>query len=139
MNAQPLSQAAIRRLYAAKQARGGARMASGARSRSKTTVDLADTLLAQIRALRLPEPIREYRPWTDRKFRIDLAYVDRKIFIEVDGGEWANGRHSRGAGMQTDCIKWNRLTLEGWSGYRFTGSMVRSGAALALLEQVVQP
>lgn len=38
--------------------------------------------------------------------------------------------------MQTDCEKWNRLMLDGWTGFRFTGSQVRSGYAIQILEQV---
>jgi len=99
-------------------------------------LDLADVLHGQIRALRLPDPVRELRPFADRRFRLDLAWVDRLLFAEVDGGEWMGGRHGRGAGMARDCEKWNRLTAEGWTGFRFTGSMVRSGEAVNFLEQV---
>ncbi len=107
------------------------------RSPKRVGVDLADTLLSQIRALRLPLPEREFRPWMDRRFRIDLAWPAAMIALEVDGGEYSHGRHGRGAGMQTDCEKQNRLALEGWAVFRVTGSQVRSGYAASLVGQVL--
>ena len=125
---------------AAKMGKKATRCPASARPRSVKGVgrlDLADTLLAQIVAVGLPQPVREFRPFADRRFRIDLAWPDQLIFAEVDGAEWTYGRHSRGAGMQTDCEKWNRLTLEDWIGFRFTGSQVRNGYALRTIEQMM--
>jgi len=107
------------------------------RARSRA-FDYADVLLAQIRALRLPEPIRDGCFVPGRKFKTDLAWPDRLLFVELDGGEWTHGRHGRGTGMANDCLKWNALVLEGWTGFRFVGSQVRSGLAIATLERVLQ-
>lgn len=100
----------------------------------KNKTDLADTLQLQVRAMRLPEGVREYLALAPaRKFRCDLAWPDRKLFVEVDGGEYIQGRHSRGYGMASDSEKWNLLTLAHWRGFRFTGGQVRSGFALDIL------
>lgn len=49
--------------------------------------DYADTLLLHIRAERLPEPVREFPALAPRrKFRLDLAWPDRLLFAECDGG-----------------------------------------------------
>lgn len=111
---------------------------ASSRSRAIPTEDLADALLRQILAVRLPEPQREYRPFPDRRFRIDLAWVDRLMAVECDGGEWNHGRHGRGAGMASDCEKQNRLMLEGWACLRFVGSQIRSGYALRTIEQALR-
>lgn len=97
--------------------------------------DLADTLHMQIRAVRLPRALRDYQALLPRKFKCDLAWPDRKLCCEVDGGELMQGRHSRAAGMASDCEKVNLLTLAGWRCLRFTGGMVKSGAAIAFLER----
>jgi very-short-patch-repair endonuclease len=101
--------------------------------RNKT--DLADTLAQHLRAMRLPLPVREYAALAPRKFRCDLAWPDRKLYVEVDGGELMQGRHNRAAGMASDCEKAALLTLAGWVGFRFVGSQVKSGFALRMLEQ----
>lgn len=101
-------------------------------------MDYAELLAFQLKLAQLPLPVREFKPFPDRKFRIDCAYPDRLIAIEVDGGEWVVGRHSRGSGMSKDNEKCNRLTAEGWSVFKFVGSDVKSGAAVNFLEGVLR-
>lgn len=101
--------------------------------------DLADLLAQQIRALRLPAPVREYRALPPRRWRCDLAWPDYRLAVEVDGGEYVRGggRHNRAAGMAADCEKHNALAMAGWTSLRFTGAQVKRGEAIALLEQVL--
>jgi hypothetical protein len=102
------------------------------------TSDLADTLALQLRALHLPIPDREACLVPGRKFRSDLSWPALKICCEVDGGDRMLGRHGRASGMASDCEKQNLLVLAGWTCYRFTGSQVKSGAAIAWLERVLR-
>ena len=96
--------------------------------------DWADTLALHIRAHpEIPTPSREFHFALLRQWRFDLCWPELKLFIECDGGEFTVGRHSRAAGMQADCRKWNAARRLGWSGLRFTGSMVRNGEAIAEL------
>ena len=62
-----------------------------------------------------------------------MAWPERRIFAECDGGEWVKGSARRHGGA-TDCERWNALILAGWTGYRFVGSQVRSGYALKILD-----
>lgn len=103
-----------------------------------THVDLADTLALHLRAMRLPEPVREYRAIPDRRFRCDLAWPDRKLAVEVDGGELVQGRHNRAQGMASDCEKANLLTLAGWRCLRVTGQMVKDGRALRVVTEALR-
>jgi very-short-patch-repair endonuclease len=103
---------------------------------SSNKTDLADLLALQLRAMHLPTPVREYQAISGRKFRCDLAWPDLLICVEVDGGDLSFGRHSRAGGMASDCEKQNLLTLDGWRCYRFTGSQVKSGAAMAFLQRL---
>lgn len=91
-------------------------------------------LLFQVKAAKLPLPTVEYRFHPTRKWRFDLAWPDRKLYVEVDGGTWVSGRHSRGAGYERDCEKLNAACLAGWRGFRFTTAMVTSGYALTAIE-----
>ena len=104
----------------------------------KNKTDLADLLALHIRAMRLPTATREYRAIDGRQFRIDIAFVSHKLAVEVDGGENlpnGGGRHNRAAGMASDSEKQNLLLMAGWRCMRFTGQQVKSGQAIATLEQ----
>ncbi len=99
--------------------------------------DYADELAAQIRAIGLPPGIREYKAMPVRRFRLDIAWPGRKLFIECDGGEFLRASARRHGGAK-DCERWNLLTRAGWTGYRVVGSQVRSGYAIRLLEDVLK-
>ena len=70
----------------------------------------------------LPVPEYEFAP--GRKWRFDWAFPDRKIAVEVEGGNWGNGRHTRGKGYEDDCEKYNAAVAAGWSLFRFTPGML---------------
>jgi hypothetical protein len=99
-----------------------------------TRFDWADTLLQQIRAVRLPIPTREFRFDSTRRWLMDLAWIPDMIFVECDGGEWVQGRRRHGGA--TDTEKFNAAVLAGWVGFRFVGSQVRNGYAISILEKV---
>lgn len=85
---------------------------------------LAERLLSEITN---EKPVREYRFYSDRLWRFDFAYPDRKIAIEVEGGTWTGGRHTRGRGFEGDCEKYNTAELLGWRVFRFTTGMIERG------------
>ena len=58
---------------------------------TKGTADWSDALYGQLRALQLPLPEREYRFDASRKWRMDLAWVERKIYAECDAGNSRKG------------------------------------------------
>ena len=93
----------------------------------------------QIRAAKLPAPEREQRLIPGRQFRCDFVWRDQRLVLEVDGGTWAGGRHTRGSGFQRDCEKTNLLTLEGYRGLRVTEGQVRKGHALEWLRLALAP
>lgn len=96
--------------------------------------ELEDKLLFYIRALRLPEPEREYKFHPVRKWRFDFAYPDKKVAFEIEGGVWTGGRHFRGRGAIADCDKYNEAALQGWTVYRFTTEHVKNGSAVRIME-----
>lgn len=95
-------------------------------------------LLTHIRAVKLAMPVPEYRFHKTRRWRFDFAYPDRQLAIEVEGGTWTNGRHTRAKGFEADCEKYNAAVLNGWSVLRFTGDMIRSGKAIETLERALR-
>jgi very-short-patch-repair endonuclease len=77
----------------------------------------------------LPEPVREYRFHPERRWRFDFAWPANHVAVEVDGGTWGRGRHSRGRGFAADCEKLNQAALLGWTVLRFTADNMMDGQA----------
>lgn len=97
-------------------------------------VDYPAMLAQQIRfAKGLHEPAMEYRFDAKRKWRFDLAWPEYKIAIEIEGGIWTQGRHTRGKGYLSDMEKYNAAALQGWRVLRATPDMVKTGRALELV------
>ncbi len=66
-----------------------------------------------------------------RRWRFDFAWPAERLAVEVDGGLWIRGRHSRPIGQRADMEKRNEAVLAGWRVLRVTREHLRSGEALA--------
>jgi len=75
----------------------------------------------------LPEPEREVRFSTDRKWRFDFAWQDVKLAVEIEGMAPGGGRHQRRGGFNRDAEKYNAATALGWRVLRFTSDDMRAG------------
>lgn len=62
----------------------------------------------------LPVPVVEFRFHPTRRWRFDVAWPERKIAVEIQGGVWSRGRHSRGTGQLADMDKLNTAQSLGW-------------------------
>ena len=69
-----------------------------------------------------------------RDWRFDFAWVEKRLACEVEGGIYIGGRHSRGKGFDLDCRKYAAAQKLGWTVLRVTGSMIKDGSALELIE-----
>lgn len=76
-------------------------------------------LVALCRAAGINEPIPEYRFHLARKWRFDYAWPLRMVAVEIEGGIWSGGRHTRGKGFLGDMQKYNQATLLGWRVLRY--------------------
>ena len=99
---------------------------------------LEETFALHLRAKKITGFRREYRFDDKRRWRVDFAWPDLKIAVEIEGGTHTQGRHNRASGFEADCEKYNALTEQGWCLYRYTGRMVKSGEALKQIERVLQ-
>lgn len=52
------------------------------------------------------------------------------IAVELEGGVWTGGRHTRGSGFIADCEKYNRAAAMGYFVFRFDGGAVKRGEAI---------
>ncbi len=66
------------------------------------------------------QPEAEYQFHPKRRWRFDHAWVEYKIALEIDGGAWSNGRHTRGKGFLGDMEKLNEAVISGWRVLRCT-------------------
>lgn len=87
-----------------------------------------DALVAEFRqawqALGGPEMEPEYIFHPVRRWRADFAHVGAKVLVEIDGGVWSEGRHTRGGGFVEDCRKLNAAAALGWTVFRIATGMV---------------
>ena len=99
---------------------------------------LEDALAFQIKAAKLPEPVREHVFAKPRRWRFDFAWPSFKLAVEVEGAIFVGGRHNRALGMMADMEKYNAAALLGWKVLRVAGPHVKSGEALEWIEVALE-
>ena len=84
------------------------------------------------RAAGLAEPVPEwmFAKGIGRRWRFDYAFPLQMVALEIEGGLWVNGRHSRGSGQIADLEKYSEAAIMGWRVLYATPDEVRSGVAL---------
>lgn len=101
-------------------------------------------LAAQLRAAGIAFE-QEFKFCAWRKWRADFAAGRggsgvaggawlTTILVEIQGGGFIQGGHSRGMGLERDCEKLATAAALGWRVLPVTPRMVRDGRALALIE-----
>lgn len=90
-------------------------------------------MAAQIAVAIVDPPEREYRFHPSRRWKFDFAWPQYKLAVEVEGGIWTLGRHTRPAGFEADCEKYNHATVAGWRVLRVTRKLINSGEAIAMI------
>ncbi|WP_151753936.1 hypothetical protein [Acinetobacter soli] len=81
---------------------------------------------------------QEYKFHPDRKWRADFFITGTNILIEVEGGIWSGGRHTRGKGFIADMEKYNAAAVMGFKVLRFDTQQVKSGLAIKQIENLVR-
>lgn len=72
------------------------------------------TVRALYASFGIPDFESEYVFHPTRKWRFDIAWPKFRLALEVEGGLFVRGRHSRGAGILKDFEKYNAATVLGW-------------------------
>lgn len=101
------------------------------------TSDGERSMLTMIRWRDLPAPVPEYRFAPPRRWRFDLAWPERMVALEIEGGTWISGAHTRGRHFESDAEKYNEAALAGWKVLRVTTGMVDDGRALGFVERAL--
>lgn len=93
-------------------------------------------LAGELKTLKI-EFEQEFEFHPDRKWKADFHLVDKKILVEVEGGIWSGGRHTRGKGYIGDMEKYNAATMMDFQVIRFSTDQVKSGHAIQQIEKMV--
>jgi very-short-patch-repair endonuclease len=87
-----------------------------------------ETLALHLRANGI-DFVREYEFAKPRKYRADF-FIQPSLLIEVEGGIWNDGAHTRGKHFESDADKYNLATIKGYSLLRYSTAMVERGDAI---------
>ena len=94
-------------------------------------------LAAALALAGLPAPVPQFRFAPPRQWKADFAWPEARLLVEVDGGVFTRGRHTRGAGYIKDCEKLNAAVLAGWRVLRVTRPHIRRGQAVQWVTQAL--
>jgi hypothetical protein len=92
-------------------------------------------VLAYFAAANIPKPELEYRFCPTRKWRFDFAWPFEGVALEVEGGVWTGGRHTRGSGFVKDVEKYNAAAVTGWCVLRCQPRDLTTNATVNLVKR----
>lgn len=99
---------------------------------------LEEKLADQIEEAELPEPIREFRFHSVRRWRSDFAWPEHKLLVEAEGAVFTRGRHTQGSGFIKDIEKYNTATLMGYRVLRFARDTIYNGVAIDFIKRALE-
>ncbi len=92
---------------------------------------------AMCRAHDIEAPIPEYQfAYPERKWAVDYLFAGL-VALEIEGGVWQQGRHTRGQGFLDDIEKYNELAIRGFMLIRCTPEDIQTGAVFPLIKRAI--
>lgn len=84
--------------------------------------------------------VPEFQFHDTRKWRFDYVIPNQSpsaptVAIEIDGGVWTQGRHTRGQGYLGDLEKFREAAAMGYAVYRFSTQEVLNGKAREFIKE----
>lgn len=101
---------------------------------SKLENTFADLWIAYYPAIDLHS---EYRFASPRRFRFDFACPLAKVAIEINGGIWTDGRHSRGSGLATEYEKINLASSLGWRVFHLCTNTIEDEVIYRMIAETI--
>lgn len=102
-------------------------MSKGSKLEDKFLV-LFETAAPEITILRWQKVIK------GRRFEFDFCLPDQRILVEIQGGTYNGGRHTRGYGYDADCEKSRLAQFDGWDVLCYTGKQINTKEVERLIE-----
>lgn len=111
---------------------------SNVKQKFRPKVSKGEALLENhLNALKIPFT-KEFRFHPDRKWQADFRIDDMPILVEVEGGVFSNGRHTRGEGYTNDCEKYSAAAVNGWYVIRGTTEQIKAGLVIQWIEKLIE-
>lgn len=104
----------------------------------KPTPPLRDMFTALVESELHTQCVKEYRFHPVRQWRFDYALPMQKVALEVEGGVWTQGRHTRPQGFLGDIEKYNTATVMGWRVVRCVPDDLMTGKAIDMLHALIR-
>lgn len=83
------------------------------------------------------EVVKEFRFHPTRRWRFDYAILSHKIALEVEGGVFTGGRHTRSKGFLGDMEKYNEAARLGWTVVRVIPAELYTRKTVQLLRDLI--
>lgn len=101
-------------------------------------IDKKTIFFALLEQNKIQLPIPEYKFHLTRRWRFDYCWLDKMIALEVEGGIWTNGRHTRGSGFIKDMEKYNNAALLGYRVIKCTPTTLTSIDNINLIKEILK-
>lgn len=98
---------------------------------------LTDAFTAICRSELRMEVVKEFRFHPTRRWRFDYAIPSHKIALEVEGGVFTGGRHTRSKGFIGDMEKYNEAARLGWTVVRVIPAELYTRKTVQLLRDLI--
>ena len=98
----------------------------------------SDLFTQTIRSIFKCECVKEFAFHPKRRWRFDYAIPEYRIAIEVEGGVWTQGRHTRAKGFLGDMDKYNTAAVMGWTLVRTTPQKLMTKQTMDYVKQSIQ-
>ena len=122
-------------------ANGGKGKAKVSRKKSALEKQLEEELqqhrIRELKKAMGEEVVAEHRFHPEREWRFDFYLPQSRVAIEVEGGVWTQGRHTRGKGYIGDMEKYNEAQAMGIKVLRFTPEQLLKPKALKTIKQAI--
>lgn len=86
----------------------------------------------------IQRPVPEFRFAPPRMWRFDFAFPASRVALEVEGGVWTGGRHTRGKGFLNDCEKYSEAAVLGWAVIRVPPNKLLELETIDLIRRAMQ-
>jgi hypothetical protein len=81
--------------------------------------------------------VAQYRFHPSRRWRLDFAWPEKMVALEIHGGVWSGGRHTRGGGFIADRRKMNAAVAIGWRILEWTPDDLDDAASWEQLKNLL--
>jgi very-short-patch-repair endonuclease len=111
-------------------------------AKKKRTSDYEEDFAYQCRAMKLPEPVRQFyfAREMDRRFTADFAWPKFRLLVEIQGGIWrpGGGAHSHPIDIERDVERQQYVAMLRYTMLPLLPKEVTSGRGIELTQRILE-